>query len=388
MATIDKTRLSDGMRIDLEDYENTKEDAIFWLGTGAVKTTDQIITRFQSSRIVDVALSGLKTVSDWSTSNVALKRVRSSSTAMSSSNKYSSYALVENFSNMGSLRYPLCNSFAAKNILFSKKEFPLYKELVQRVQSAYNIKIVEQTTKDKLFEYKRKGQLGAKLKNDGLGVVNLCRKIFKKEKFTAEPSYKGKIIVNNNYTYGNGAAYRVSQHEKFTRIMDSILGITVQNQAKKNKVKLSKNEMFASRLYAEILLARAINYGDVESNLKIETRLTLQFSNVLAAVDLSPEKLQTVAKLGMESALSTINRLGFSITDVKNSVKNAGYIYSKEPQTMQEALLPKGGIAKVNKPLEEENDNTDPPKDQEPPKYATRRFLQDGVLDKKPKLSN
>lgn len=389
MATIDKTRLSEGMRADLLEYEKTKEDAIYWLGTGAAKTTDQIITRFQSSRIVDVALSGLKTVADWSNSNVALRRVRNSTPAMSVNNKYSSFALVENSSNMGSLRYPLCNSFAAKNILFTKKEFPMYKELVQRIQSAYNVKIVEQTSKDKLFSYKRKGQFRAKLKNAGLGVVNLCRTIFKKDKFAVEPSYRGKMVINNNYTYGNGAAYQVSQHEKFTRILDGILGVTVQNQAKRNKVKLSQNEMFASRLFAEILLSRAINYGDIDSNQKVETSLTLQLSNVLAALDLSPEKLQTVSKLGIDSALNAINRLGLSIEDVKNSVKNAGYLYAKEPQTMQEALLPKGGAAKEVTPLEEDNNNNnnnEPPITQEPPKVSNLKPLQ-GVLNQKTMLS-
>lgn len=386
MATIDKTRLSEGMRADLADYEKTKEDAIYWLGTGATKTTDQIITRFQSSRIVDVALSGLKTVSDWSLSNNSLRTIKTSTPAMSINNKYSSYALMENSSTMGNLRYPLCNSFAAKNILFSKKEFPTYNELVQKVQNAYKIKVVEQTSKDKLFTYEQEGKLGAKLKNLGIGIVNLCKTIFKKDKFKTEPSYKGKMILNNNYTYGNGSFYKISQHEKFTRIIDGILAITVKNQAKNNKVKLSDNEMFASRLFAEVLLSRAINYGDVESNIKVETSLTLQLSNVLAALDLSPERLQVVSKLGMASALNAIEKLGLSIEDVKNSVKNAGYKYAKEPQTMEEALLPKGGYASeiTPEPKQEEKNDTEPQPEQ--PKITTVKKLE-GVKNDKVMLS-
>ena len=40
MAQIDISRLSDGIRKDYTEFQKTGEDAIYWLGTGKLKTTD------------------------------------------------------------------------------------------------------------------------------------------------------------------------------------------------------------------------------------------------------------------------------------------------------------------------------------------------------------
>lgn len=346
MSDFDKSRLSNEMQKDVLDYMQTGEDALYWLGNNKDVTVDEIITRIQSSNIETISRSGLRTVDEWATSNAPLKTVRKSLAPVSNTDKYSSFALIEKPANYGTLRYPLNNSYISKNILFANKTFPKYKELINKVQDAYKIKIIEKNDRDALFSYKRSGKVVAKLKNVGLGVVNLCRRVFKKTKFTAKPNYKGKIKINNSIVYNSKNVYKISEQEKFTKILDSILAVTVNSTAKKLNSKLGSNVLFFSRLYADILLSRAINYGDVETNRNIESSLTLQMSNVLAGLDLTPEQIKEASSIGLISAENAIKKLGLSLSDVKQSVQAAGYNYDEEPETMQDALLPKNALIK------------------------------------------
>ncbi len=350
----DKNRLSEKMLADVLNFEKTGEDAIYWLGKGVLKNTDEIITRIQSSHIGEVCLSGLKTIEEWKNSNSPLNEVRASLCPVSSTNKYSSYALKESDFSMGALRYPLFNTFASKNILFSTKTFPKYYDLLNRIKREYKIKIVEQSSKGELFSYKRRGRVTAMLKNTGLRALNLCKKLFKRETFSINPSYKGKIVIRDTYTYNNGNAYKFSQQEKFTKILDAIVNIETKHQNKKLKAKLSKDEQFFARLYSEVLLSRAINYGDVESNKNVESSLTLQMSNVLARLDMAPEQIANASKVGVKVAMQTINKLGLTLTDVRNSFIGSGYKYKIEPVTIEDALLAKQ--APVNEVAKEEKE--------------------------------
>lgn len=348
MAQLDKSRLSKEMQEEVLDFNKTKEDAFFWLGNNKDVSIDQVINRIQASNICDVALSGIRTIDEWQNSNAPLKRVRPSLYPISNKNKFSSYALIEKNISYGKLRYPLCNSFASKQILFSNKTFPKYKELIKKLESAYKIKIIEKNDRDSLFSYKRKGKFQAKLKNIGLGVLNICRKIFKRNSFKIEPSYKGIIKINKSIAYSNGNVYIISEQEKFTKILDTILNLTVNSVAKRQKAKLDSEALFYSRLYAEVLLSRAINYGDKESNRKVESSLTLQMSNVLAGLNLTNQQLNQASKIGLYAALNAINKLGLTLEDVKQSIITAGYEYESQPQTIEEALFPKCKIQEID----------------------------------------
>ena len=94
---------------------------------------------------------------------------------------------MEDDANLGRLRYPLLNSFASKTILFSQKTFPRYNQLLDQIKKAYKINVIEDDALDNLFTYQREGQFGAILKNIGLGALNLCRKIFRKEAIKSIP---------------------------------------------------------------------------------------------------------------------------------------------------------------------------------------------------------
>ncbi len=340
MAILNSNNISKEMLKDLKNYQATGEDAIFLLGHYRDLSTEDIIARLQSSRIVDIIKSGLKTEKEWYEFSAPLKNVRTGVYPIYD-NKYSCYALKENENAYGHLRYPLCSSFASKSILFSKKTFPKYEQLVKKIKSVYKVKIVEKNDQSELFKYKKENKVKAIIKNLAYGVLNLCRKIFKKEKLSSMPSYRGKIYINNNLVFDNKSVYKISEQEKFTKILDGILAITTKNAAKKLRSNLTNKELFFSRLYAEVLLSRAIDYGDSETNRKIEDSLTLQMSNALAGLDMSNSEINEAARIGFNVALVTIKRLGLTLDDVKKSVLNAGYKYDIMPTSIEEALLPK-----------------------------------------------
>ncbi len=345
----DETRISEAMKKDLEEFRRTGVDAIYMLGNGMITSTDQVITRLQTADIANIALSGLDTMEGWAAPGNSLRDVRSSLPPMSSTGKYSSYALKE--TDYENIRYPLVASFKSKTILFENKTFPTYQDLINRIQKSYKVKIEEKRSGGPLFTYKRNGKVTAMLKNIGLGIVNLCRKIFRKDAFKSQPNYKGKISINGFLTAG-GRPYKISEQEKFTKIMDALGGVTVKKTAKDLKVKLSKEELFVSRVFADILVSRAINYGDVATNKKVEASLNLQLSNALAGLNLSSEQLAIVSRVGLDSAVEMVEKLGLSLDEVKSSVTAAGYVYADEPASIREALLPRRSLESVAVPYE------------------------------------
>ncbi len=359
MAIINSNILSQKMLKDLKNYQATGEDAIYLLGYYRNLSTDEIITRLQTSRIEDIINSGLKTEEEWNNFSAPIKKIRTESGSVYG-DKYSCYALKENDFSYGHLRYPMSSFFASKNILFVKKTFPKYESLISKIQNVYKVKVIERNYQNQLFKYKKENKIKAMIKNVAYGFLNLCRTILKKNKLNYRPSYRGKIFVKDNVVFNNGFVYQISEQEKFTKILDGILAITTKNAAKKLRSNLSSKELFFSRLYAEVLLSRAIDYGDSETNRKIEDCLTLQMSNVLAGLNMSNSEINEAARIGFNVALVTIKRLGLSLEDVKKSVLNAGYKYDTMPTSIEEALLPKY----VSNPLLIENKDNEIVKEQ------------------------
>lgn len=387
MNILNLNSLSVAMKNDLKDYQSTGEDAIFLLGKYRDLSIDQIITRLQSSRIGEVFNSGLKTVKEWNEFSAPLKDIRTSLSPVCD-NKYSCFALKESEQFYGQLRYPLCSSFASKNILFSKKIFPKYNELVKKIKDVYKVKIVEKNDKSELYRFKKENKIKAMIKNFAYGALNLCRKLFKKSKLSTMSSYRGKIVINNNLVFDNNSMYKISEQEKFTKILDGILSTTTSIAAKKLRSNLSSKELFFSRLYAEVLLSRAIDYGDPETNRKIEDSLTLQMSNVLAGLDMSNSELNEASKIGFNVALTTIKNLGLTLEDIKKSVMNAGYKYDVMPTSIEEALLPKYALNENLIKAEDENlqQNNEQKKDESNDKYADKTRLF-GIKDAKTNLT-
>ena len=353
MEKFDESLLSDKMKEDVAKYRKSGEDAIYIMGHGLPATTESLITRMQAVDIERITSdeSSIKTMDEWRDADKMLTSVRSTLAPITKQDevaKFSSYALMEN--NYGKLRYPLMTSLVSDKILFSKKTFPTYNELIDKVRKAYKVKITERSDNGPLFTYKKSFKVFAMLKNAGLGVLNLCRKVFKMKPLRTAPSYRGKMSINSTLD-----GYQISEQEKFTKVMDAIADVTVKNVAKNLGSKLDNKALFVSRLYAGVLVSRAINYGDVLTNQNVEDSLTLQMSNALAGLNLTSDQIKEVSKIGLESAMSMVRKLEIPLEQVIKSVKAAGYTYEGgEPTTLKEALLPKYFEIVYDKPKTQE----------------------------------
>ncbi len=340
MSDLNKTQLSESLLKDMKDFAKTGEDPIFWLANKKNVSIDEIITRMQSANIESVVALGYKTIDQWSKSTPP-RTVRSSIAPITNTNRYSSFALVEDAKNIGKLRYPLVASYAAKNLFFESKTFSDYSRFINKIQSAYKIKIIEKNDSGSLFNYKRKGKIRAQLKNIGLGALNLCRKLTKKQTYKTSSSYKGKIILNGSIAIGDNHRYKFSQQEKLTRIIYALTTVTSKDIAKQNKVKLDKNVMAYANLLANVLICRAINYGNNNANRVVEASLSLQMCNTLAGLEIDTETLNKANDVAMQTALFTINKLGISKNEIMNAMHATGYTYYTQPQTIIEALVPR-----------------------------------------------
>lgn len=340
MFEITKSKLSDSTLQDLEQFKKTGEDAIWLLLNGDGRyTTDQIIKRFETSNIAGTLKTGLKTANEWADSVFGPKEVRNTMEPFTKDGEFSAFALMEKEERMGKMRYPLVSSFSVRELEFGDSSFSTYEQLKQRITEMYGIKILEDSCTKCLFKYKRAG-IRAKLKNFKNKTFNLCRRMFKKQvKSYRLNDYKGVMHLKSEMVYGSGKIHKISEQERMVKIIDGIAKVTVKKYSKANKYKLSKQELYASRLITNILVSRAVDYGDIQNNRKIERCLSLQLSNVLARLNLSPEKIDMVTENAVRAATRITINLGLQLSDVVASMKNAGYVYQTEPKTIREALV-------------------------------------------------
>lgn len=343
MLNVDKTRLTQEMLQDIEDYERTGEDAIYLLAKKKKNYID-IITRMQSSNIDMIAHSGLKTVADWDYIRNTNKGVNTDLVAVNNDAgnlKYSCYALKDPQNHEIGLRIPLLDTYASKKrSLFGKNPtFATYNQLISKIADVYKIKVKEKHVGNKHITYKTTKNPVVLIKKAGYKLLNLCRTFFKKEKVQQPILFKGKISITNNIAPGTSSKYVMSQQEKFTEVLDKIIYATAKHYVKFNKLKMTKKEILASCLYADILMSRVINYGDSQINNNIENALKLQFSNVLASICPSAEKLSEISALGMKCAIFNLKKLGMSLEDVVKNAKSSGYSFDTEPQSFEDALL-------------------------------------------------
>lgn len=340
MSDLDKTQLSEALLKDMKDFARTGEDPIFWLVNGKDASIDEIITRMQSANIESVVGLGYKTMDQWSRSNPP-RAVRKSIAPITNTDRYSSFALIEDANHYGKLRYPLVASYAAKNLFFGTKTFPDYSRFINRIRSAYKVKVIEKNDSGELFSYKRKGKVSAMLKNIGYGALNLCRKLFKKQIFKPNASYKGKIVINGSIAVGENNRYKFSQQEKLTRIIYALTKVTSKDIAKQNKINLDNRVMAYANLLANVLVCRAINYGSNNANRIVEASLSLQMCNTLAGLEVDSQTLKQANDIAKQTALFTINKLGISKNEIMTAMRATGYEYHTEPKTIIDALVPR-----------------------------------------------
>ena len=267
---------------------------------------------------------------------------------------YSSFGLKE-ISEKYTLRYPMDDDYTSSiapfaHLSMSDANFNI---LVSKIQSSLKVKI-NNGELNKRSAYKRAfGSLAiTKIKNIGLKLIGRAEK--------ATTAFAGKLSLASK----TKANYKFTNIEKTVKIYDELFMVAIAKQIKFSKGKykgLSKDIRFASRLYANILMAKITDFGNPEINARVEKCLSLQFANVLNRHALDSDALTTMASLGVSVALETCKQMGLSKEDIiKRAILN-GAKYPKVPTTEEEAIMFATGrdYSKYNeKPKSTENAQT------------------------------
>lgn len=244
---------------------------------------------------------------------------------------YSSFALKE-LPNRYTLRYPLDDDYTTTRQPFAGLSMSdaNYIVAVNKIQKKLGIKIVNgKCSTINLYKRSFVNLAVTKIKNIGLKLIG------KPE--LAKTAFKGRLVLadrtQNRYTYSN--------IEKIVKIYDELFRVEIAKLAKysKGKHKVGKDIKFASRLFADILMARITDYGDTNINKKVEKCLSLQFANVLNRYPLDPEELKLVTDMASEIVVGTCARLGITKNNIIQRMTINGYQYPKVPQDEKEALL-------------------------------------------------
>ncbi len=259
--------------------------------------------------------------------------------------KFSSFALQE-LATKNTLRYPLVDDYAFgfsafKNTQATDNKFNEFTQLL-------NNKLGVTVAGDYANGYVR--TKNGIIQKAILKVKNIALKLLKKEQ-QKEPIFSGKITLAKKMASG----YRPTHIEKTIKIYDSLLGAGVnsvlKNLKKQQMPKLSKELLFASRLFANMLMCRVHDFGDESANLKTEKCLSLQFANVINKMQFNSQQLKLITLLGVRAASELCESMGLSSQDVAEKLVKNGFSFSSEPTSIKEAFI----LAKesnINKYLE------------------------------------
>lgn len=249
-------------------------------------------------------------------------------------NKYSSFALKD-VSEDFEINYPLDDDYSLAGTPFistdiSSSQLSLaYRQLAQKVGIEISESSVASSTR---YKTPNKIVSGAVLK-----VKNLFLKIAKKPQLSSN-IYKGKITLQTKVS-----GYNVSNVEKLIKAFDTILKKSINRDIKQmkklNKGKISPEVQYASRLFADILMVRINDLGDIKNNQMAEKCLWLQFSGVLNRYGFRAEELSQITELGTMSVANTCAEFGITKDKVVERMTKLGYTYTSVPADISQALL-------------------------------------------------
>jgi len=308
----------------------------------------EVVSRLQTQYfMLDKNIESLKDEYSWNEKEVNELSVVNKDIPSIIDNKYSSFALEAN-SNTFELNYPLDDDYSSFETPFENNdilEFQ-YNEILKSLNEKLGVRV-----KNNSFIY------NIKYKNNPIRkgftkVKNSLKKSNSKSRISGD--FIGTVIISDN-----DLGYKISNIEKTKKIIDSILKIAVKKQAKvftkSNKQKVSQEVLFASRLFADILINRVVDYADIKNNLKVEKCLWLQFANVLNKYKFTNEKLKQITEIGVKSAVVMCDELSISEKEIENKMQKLGYVYKTEPQNKIDAFFAVKQkdfeIYKNNKPL-------------------------------------
>lgn len=248
--------------------------------------------------------------------------------------KYSSFAIKDIHDDF-EINYPLDVDYSLGGMPFINTDITetqlnvSYRQLAQKL----GIKIAEsQTVESSSYKNPSKFFDGAIIK-----IKNIFLRLAKK------PELQSNIFKGNLKLQTKVDGYQVSNVEKLIKTYDLILKKSIERDAKQikqnQKITLSKEIKYAARLFADILMTRVNDLGNIKNNQIAEQALWLQFSGVLNRYGFDSKELSQITELGSMAVANTCVNLGITKEKVIERMTRLGYTYTAIPTDISQALL-------------------------------------------------
>lgn len=294
--------------------------------------SNKIVTRLQTQFVTeDRNEESLRTKDEWDQNEFYQPNEVNVDIAQVTPGKYSSFALLKPNYNF-KIDFPLDDDYATDNALFNNGTFSDSSLLVylQLFKDKMGINISQNSVfKTTLYKHNFARKAIVKVQNV---VLKMCKKPLK-----VTGLFAGKISLKTQYS-----TYQISNVEKLAKIFDAVLSVSAKNEAKaykKQMGKKSKEIIFASQVFADILMSRVNDLQDINNNKKLERCYWLQFANTLNTFGFNAEQLKLVTEIGAKSATKVCNELGISKNKIVAKMMALGYTYNVVPANEIEAFL-------------------------------------------------
>ena len=286
---------------------------------------------------------------------------------------FSSYALKQ-IPNKYSLSYPLDNDYTEPVPPFKGAEMPAtaYQSILKKLEENLGVKVFD--GKYSTLNIYRRCLVNLAITKVKNAFYRLTRNLDK-----VKTSFKGSLLLAQKSADG----YEYSNIERVVKIHDELFRVAiakdVRDLRKENKGKITKDVKFASRLFADILMARATDFGNKETNKKVESCLFLQFSNVLNRANFNSQQLKLITELGASVVCDTCKQNKMTKESVMHAMMQNGFEYTSVPKTMKEAFLLAKDKAyeKFATNTDEQENKTEEPKKQ---KVSKKKVIKKGNI--------
>ena len=291
----------------------------------------KVVGRLQTQYIAENRKDGdLRTIEDWDQKEYYEPNEVNDDIPAVIKGRYSSFALLK-IDDSTELSFPLLEDYSSIYQPFAKKSFSdaSFATNISNLVNKLGV-VVKQNDLYKFSIYKRGFVNSAIIK-----VKNKVLSLFKKPVkvvglFSGKISLKTKI---NNYVMSNV--------EKITKIYDFILNVAIKAEAKNFKEQMgdkAKEIKYVARLFADVLMARVNDLGNINNNKKLEKCLWLQFANALNKYNFDSNQLKLITELGVKATVTTCKNLGITKEKIIERMNALGYVYTCVPSNEQQAL--------------------------------------------------
>lgn len=293
-----------------------------------------IVSRLQTQYAVAGNEDSLKTIAGWNQNEYNEPHEVNMAIPAVTPGKYSSFALKDIHEDF-EMNYPLDNDYAIAGMPYSQTDISAtqlglgLKQLTQKLGIT-----VEESAVVPNSTYKTPNRIisGAILK-----IKNVFLKLAKKPELKSN-IFKGKMMLQTRV-----GGYNVSNVEKLIKAYDLVLKKSIERDAKQikqhTKEKVSPEIKYASRLFADVLMTRVNDLGNIKNNQIAEQGLWLQFAGALNRYGFHADDLRKITELGSMAVANTCVDLGITKEKVVERMTALGFTYTSVPTNIAQALL-------------------------------------------------